>query len=48
MSKEQFKDFGICKKCLNEKPVNANSLCRNCDEKVDRELIQLYTSKLMD
>lgn len=48
MKKDQFKTLGICRRCTNEKPVNANGLCRNCDETVDREYVQLYTENMME
>ncbi|WP_459129584.1 hypothetical protein [Guggenheimella bovis] len=46
--KNNYKELGICKRCKNEKPVNVNGLCINCDDQIDMELTQLYTTKTME
>lgn len=44
--KDTYKKLGVCNRCKNEKPININGLCRNCDDQVDIELSQLYTVKV--
>lgn len=48
MKKRQAIVLGICRKCTCEKPVNKNSLCRDCDVLVDKELVQLFTQTQME
>lgn len=48
MNKSKYKDFGLCSKCKNEKPINKNQLCRDCDLEVDKEFSLLYTRKNME
>ncbi len=48
MNIEVNKRLGVCQRCKNEKQIDKNAICRDCNEKIDMEYASLYTFKSME
>ncbi len=48
MKIEVNRKLGVCLRCKNEKQIDKNGICRDCNEKIDLEYANLYTFKSME